>query len=250
MTTTPGAGEASCVHGLPHHRRPGGRPGAGRAPVRAADGDDARPAVPDGAGLRGPGEGAGALRVAGPGGRSRPPTPRSSPRCAPYPRRCTGSRARWRPGIQQLATIVVEEYDGHAERLWSEAGTGRELMRRLQALPGFGKQKAQIFTALLGKQLDVRPDGWEAAAGDYAEPGSHRSVADVVDQASLERVRVLQEGAEAGRRSPREMAAVPAPRGTPGDGVRLGIAQAPCHNGDAALDVNGPCRARQPLYER
>ena len=65
-------------------------------------------------------------------------------------------------------------------------------MRRLQALPGFGKQKAQIFTALLGKQLDVRPDGWQAAAGDYAEPGSHRSVADVVDQASLDEVRAFK----------------------------------------------------------
>ena len=94
--------------------------------------------------------------------------------------------------IQALARVVVEEYDGHAERLWQEADSGRELMRRLQALPGFGKQKAQIFTALLGKQLDVRPDGWQAAAGDYAEPGSHRSVADVVDQASLDAVRAFK----------------------------------------------------------
>ncbi len=91
--------------------------------------------------------------------------------------------------IQQLAAIVVDEYDGHAERLWQEASSGQDLMRRLQALPGFGKQKSQIFVALLGKQLDVRPDGWEQAAGDYAEVGSHRSVADVVDQASLDKVR-------------------------------------------------------------
>ena len=91
--------------------------------------------------------------------------------------------------VQQLAALVVEEYDGRADRLWTEAGTGRELIRRLQALPGFGRQKAQIFTALLGKQLGVRPEGWESAAGDYATRGSHRSVADVVDQASLERVR-------------------------------------------------------------
>ena len=94
--------------------------------------------------------------------------------------------------IQALARVVVEEYDGHAERLWQEAGSGRELMRRLQALPGFGKQKAQIFTALLGKQLGVRPEGWQAAAGDYAEPGSHRSVADVVDQTSLDAVRAFK----------------------------------------------------------
>ena len=91
--------------------------------------------------------------------------------------------------VQQLAAIVATEYDGRAERLWQEAGSGPELLRRLQALPGFGRQKAQIFTALLGKQLGVRPEGWAAAAGEYAEPGSHRSVADVVDQASLERVR-------------------------------------------------------------
>ena len=94
--------------------------------------------------------------------------------------------------IQTLAALVLDEYDGHAERLWEEAGTGRELVRRLQALPGFGKQKAQIFLALLAKQLDVRPEGWQTAAGDYAEVGAHRSVADVVDQTSLEKVRAFK----------------------------------------------------------
>jgi uncharacterized HhH-GPD family protein len=94
--------------------------------------------------------------------------------------------------VQELARIVVEEYDGRADRLWAEAGTGRELLRRLQSLPGFGRQKAQIFTALLGKQLDVHPDGWQAAAGAYAELGSYRSVADVVDQASLDKVRAFK----------------------------------------------------------
>ena len=58
----------------------------------------------------------------------------------------------------------------------------------MQALPGFGKQKAQIFVALLAKQLGVRPEGWEAAAGDYALEG-YRSVADVVDADSLQKVR-------------------------------------------------------------
>ena len=40
------------------------------------------------------------------------------------------------------------------------------------ALPGFGKQKAQIFVALLGKQYGVQPDGWREAAGGYGEDGS------------------------------------------------------------------------------
>ena len=91
--------------------------------------------------------------------------------------------------VQALAAHVVAEYDGHAERLWEEAESGRELMRRLQALPGFGKQKAQIFLALVAKQLGVRPAGWEDAAGAYAEQGSYRSVADVVDATSLDKVR-------------------------------------------------------------
>lgn len=90
--------------------------------------------------------------------------------------------------LQDLARIVVEEYDGHAERLWTEAADGKDLMKRIQALPGFGAQKAKIFVALLAKQVGVRKDGWEKLVGDYALDG-YRSVADVVDPASLKKVR-------------------------------------------------------------
>ena len=90
--------------------------------------------------------------------------------------------------LQALAALVEEKYDGHTERLWTEASTGKELLARVMELPGFGRQKAQIFVALLAKQLDVRPEGWESAVGAYAEEG-YRSVADVVDQASLQKVR-------------------------------------------------------------
>jgi uncharacterized HhH-GPD family protein len=90
--------------------------------------------------------------------------------------------------LQELARIVADEYDGQAERIWTEAKDGRDLLTRMQALPGFGKQKAQIFVALVAKRLDVRPEGWESAVGAYAEDG-YRSVADVVDGASLQKVR-------------------------------------------------------------
>ena len=90
--------------------------------------------------------------------------------------------------LQALAALVEEKYDGHTERLWTEASTGKELLDRVMELPGFGMQKAQIFVALLAKQLDVRPEGWESAVGAYAEEG-YRSVADVVDPASLQKVR-------------------------------------------------------------
>jgi uncharacterized HhH-GPD family protein len=94
--------------------------------------------------------------------------------------------------LQELAALVVDRYDGDVTRLWTEASDGKDLFKRVQELPGFGKQKAQIFVALLAKQLDVRPEGWEAVAGDYALEG-YRSVADVVDADSLQKVRAFKQ---------------------------------------------------------
>ncbi|MCG5219552.1 HhH-GPD-type base excision DNA repair protein [Streptosporangium sp. KLBMP 9127] len=98
--------------------------------------------------------------------------------------------------VQQLAAYLVDHYDGSAEGLWRDAADGRELYRRLTALPGFGRQKAQIFLALLGKQMGVRPPGWREAAGAYGEDGSFRSVADVIDDDSLARVRAAKQEAK------------------------------------------------------
>jgi uncharacterized HhH-GPD family protein len=92
---------------------------------------------------------------------------------------------------QELCRALVEHYDGDAERLWASAPTGGELLARLLELPGFGEQKARIFTALLAKRLDVRPEGWEQAAGLYAAPG-HYSVADVDGPESLAAVRAYK----------------------------------------------------------
>jgi uncharacterized HhH-GPD family protein len=94
--------------------------------------------------------------------------------------------------LQALARQITDEYGGEAASLWHTASSGDELLRRVMALPGFGRQKAQIFVALLGKQLDVQPQGWERAAGVYAEAGTFRSVADVRDAASLEKVRAFK----------------------------------------------------------
>ncbi|MFE0804396.1 HhH-GPD-type base excision DNA repair protein [Streptomyces sp. NPDC058812] len=91
--------------------------------------------------------------------------------------------------VQQLCRYLVETYDGDAEAVWRGVPTGKELLKRLQDLPGFGKQKAQIFLALLGKQLGVHPEGWREAAGAYGEPGSFRSVADITGPESLTKVR-------------------------------------------------------------
>ncbi|MGW1609340.1 HhH-GPD-type base excision DNA repair protein [Streptomyces sp. R11] len=104
----------------------------------------------------------------------------------PAVHRYPGSMAK---RIQQLCQYLVEHYDGEAELVWKGVADGRELLRRLEDLPGFGKQKAQIFLALLGKQLGVRPTGWQEAAGAYGEPQSFRSVADITGPESLTKVR-------------------------------------------------------------
>ena len=99
--------------------------------------------------------------------------------------------------VQAMARLLVDEYDGSAAIVWSGAKDGADLVRRVGNLPGFGEQKAKIFTALLGKQLQVRPAGWREAAGAFGEENSFRSVADVVDDASLRKVRATKQAAKA-----------------------------------------------------
>jgi len=95
--------------------------------------------------------------------------------------------------VQELARLIVAEYDGEPSAVWSTAPSGAELLKRVSALPGFGEQKAKIFVALLGKQFGVRPDGWRKAAGAFGAEGSYLSVADITDAESLGRVRAYKQ---------------------------------------------------------
>jgi uncharacterized HhH-GPD family protein len=94
--------------------------------------------------------------------------------------------------VQEVCRVLLDRYDGDAANLWKDADSGAELVKRVSSLPGFGKQKSQIFTALLGKQFGVQPPGWREAAGAYGEEGSFRSVADIVDGPSLDKVRAFK----------------------------------------------------------
>ncbi len=91
--------------------------------------------------------------------------------------------------VQEVCRGLVDRHDGEAVNLWAGVDSGAELLKRVASLPGFGKQKSQIFVALLGKQYGVQPAGWREAAGGYGEDGSFKSVADIVDDQSLGKVR-------------------------------------------------------------
>ncbi len=108
--------------------------------------------------------------------------------------RFPGSMAR---RVQDACREIADHYDGDASRIWTDAVSGTDLVRRLRALPGFGEQKARIFAALLAKQFGARPDGWQEATDPFGEPGSFRSVADIVDDASLAAVRATKAAAKA-----------------------------------------------------
>ena len=66
--------------------------------------------------------------------------------------RFPGSMAR---RVQDLCATVQEEYDGHAERLWTEATDAADLRRRIGALPGFGAMKITGLGSVLGLRFGI-----------------------------------------------------------------------------------------------
>jgi uncharacterized HhH-GPD family protein len=109
--------------------------------------------------------------------------------------------------VQAVCRVVADDYGNKADAIWEGVGSGAELMGRLRALPGFGEQKAKIFAALLGKQLGVRPDGWQKVTTPYGKPGSSLSVADITDPESLAKVRATKKAMKAKARASAEASA-------------------------------------------
>jgi uncharacterized HhH-GPD family protein len=102
-----------------------------------------------------------------------------------------------------LCQFVVDEYDGEPARIWTEAKDGAALLARLNALPGYGTEKAKIMLAILGKRLGVAPDGWVEAAAPFSD-STPRSVADVSSPETLARVREWKQAQKAKKKSKAE----------------------------------------------
>ena len=66
--------------------------------------------------------------------------------------------------VRELCRVVAEEYANDARRVWTEAADGKDLERRLLALPSIGPMKARALIAIVGRRLGVRPPGWDEVA--------------------------------------------------------------------------------------
>jgi uncharacterized HhH-GPD family protein len=57
--------------------------------------------------------------------------------------------------VQELCAVVAADYDGHAERVWTEARDGDDLEQRIRALPGYGDMKVIALGSVLAKRFGV-----------------------------------------------------------------------------------------------
>jgi uncharacterized HhH-GPD family protein len=57
--------------------------------------------------------------------------------------------------VHDLCRHVADEYDGHAERVWTEAQDAKDLERRIRALPGYGDMKVMALSAVLAKRFGI-----------------------------------------------------------------------------------------------
>jgi uncharacterized HhH-GPD family protein len=57
--------------------------------------------------------------------------------------------------VQELAAVIVEEYEGDAARVWRDAEDTADLKRRLEALPGFGEMKVKALASVLARRMGV-----------------------------------------------------------------------------------------------
>ena len=66
--------------------------------------------------------------------------------------------------VQALCRAIADDYGNQAERVWTEAATGKDLEARLLGLPGIGAIKAAAIIVIVGKRFGIKPPGWDEVA--------------------------------------------------------------------------------------
>jgi uncharacterized HhH-GPD family protein len=100
--------------------------------------------------------------------------------------------------VQELARYVADTYDGQAGRLWTDATDGRDLQRRIAALPGFGPMKVASLTAVLAKLLGIMPPGIHEVLPNHPTLGDVDSAQALADYQAKKRAHKAAMRAEQG----------------------------------------------------
>jgi uncharacterized HhH-GPD family protein len=87
--------------------------------------------------------------------------------------------------VQELCQVVVDEYGGRAERIWTEAADGADLRKRIGALPGFGKMKITGFGSVLALRFDV--EAAQELVPEYPCLGKINSLDDLAEYQAAKR---------------------------------------------------------------
>jgi len=89
--------------------------------------------------------------------------------------------------VQALCRTIADQFDNDAAAVWTGAANGKELEARILALPGIGAMKTGAIIAILAKQLDVRPPGWEAVVPKHPTLGDVTSAEELASYQASKR---------------------------------------------------------------
>jgi uncharacterized HhH-GPD family protein len=87
--------------------------------------------------------------------------------------------------VQELCQVVVDEYGGRAERIWTEAADGADLRKRIGALPGFGKMKINGLGSVLALHFGV--EAAQELVPEYPCLGKINSAEDLAEYQAAKR---------------------------------------------------------------
>ena len=89
--------------------------------------------------------------------------------------------------VQELCATIVEDYDGDAERVWTEATDGADLKKRIGALPGFGEMKITGLGSVLALHFGV--EAAQELVPEYPCLGKIHSPEDLAEYQAAKRAR-------------------------------------------------------------
>lgn len=68
--------------------------------------------------------------------------------------------------VQDIARILVERYDGDAEKIWTGAADGKDAFKRIAELPGVRQAESADLPRAARQAVRPTAGGWREAAGD------------------------------------------------------------------------------------